>query len=277
VDVHVVDGRDVLLPFLDHEISAAVTRGMMHQGVRFHWSERVVGCSFSDGNEVVLALSSGLELRATDVLVAAGRSSNTAQLNLAAAGIKPGHRGLIPVNQHCQAEVPHVYAAGDVIGAPALAATSMEQARVAMCHAFGMFKKEGVSLLPTGIYTIPEASMAGQTEQAVRQAGIDYLVGRASYSQNPRGRLIGDEHGFLKLIFRRDNLRLLGVHAVGEQATELVHLGLMALVSEGDAELFNRACFNYPSLADLYKYATYDVLVQRELGLSLGPQANRPA
>jgi NAD(P) transhydrogenase len=276
VEVHVVDGRDVLLPFLDHEISAAITRGMQQQGVQFHWKQRVVGCTASEGDQIGLALSSGMELRVTDVLVAAGRSSNTTELNLAAAGITPGKRGLIQVNENYQSEVPHIYAAGDVIGAPALASTSMEQARVATCQAFGMIKKESASLLPTGIYTIPEASMAGQTEEAVQQAGIGYLVGRASYSQNPRGRLIGDEHGFLKLIFRRDNLRLLGVHAVGEQATELVHVGLMALLAEGDADLFNRACFNYPTLGDLYKYATYDVLVQRELGLSLGPQANQP-
>ncbi len=273
VDVHLVDGRDVLLPFLDREISAAITKGMEQQGVRFHWKERVVGCRVSDNGEVTLALSSGVELRATDVLVAAGRTSNTAQLNLAAAGIAPGQRGLIPVNRYCQSEVPHIYAAGDVIGAPALAATSMEQGRVAMCHAFGMpIKKEGAALLPTGIYTIPEASMAGQTEEQVKQAGIDYLVGRAAYSLNPRGRLVGDEHGFLKLIFRRDDLRLLGVHAVGEQATELVHIGLMALLTEATADLFNHACFNYPSLGDLYKYATYDVLVQRALGVSLAPQ-----
>jgi NAD(P) transhydrogenase len=274
VEVHLVDGRDVLLPFLDQEISAAIERGMRNNGVQFHWKERVIHCAVSEKGEVVLDLSSQGELRVTDVLVAFGRRSNTAELNLPAAGITSGKLGLIPVNAVYETQVPHIYAAGDVIGPPALAATSMEQARVAVCHAFGMLKKEGISLLPTGIYTIPEASMVGQTEQAVREAGIDYLVGRASYRQNPRGRLIGDEDGFLKLIFRRDNLRLLGVHAVGEQATELVHIGLMALLAEGDAEMFNRACFNYPTLGDLYKYATYDVILQRELGLSLGPRAN---
>jgi NAD(P) transhydrogenase len=276
VDVHLIDGRELLLPFLDREISAAITKGMQQQGVRFHWKERVVECRASENREVALTLSSGTELSASDVLVAAGRSSNTAQLNLSAAGIAPGQRGLIPVNQYCQSEVPDIYAAGDVIGAPALAATSMEQARVAMCHAFGMpIKKEAAALLPTGIYTIPEASMAGQTEEQVRKTGIDYFVGRAPYSLNPRGRLIGDEHGFLKLIFRRDDLRLLGVHAVGEQATELVHIGLMAMLTDATADLFNHACFNYPSLGDLYKYATYDVLVQRALGVSLGSQGIR--
>jgi NAD(P) transhydrogenase len=277
VEVHVVDGRAVLLPFLDHEISSAIETGMRQHGVQFHWNELVVRCSVSDRGEIALGLSSGGELRMTDVLVAFGRSSKTAELNLPAAGLTPGKRGLIQVNAVYQTEVPHIYAAGDVIGPPALAATGMEQARVAILHAFGILKKDSPDLLPTGIYTIPEASMVGQTEQAVKEAGIDYLIGRAAYSQNPRGCLIGDEHGFLKLIFRRDDLRLLGVHAVGEQATELVHVGLMAMIAEGDAEMFNRACFNYPTLGDLYKYAAYDVMVQRELGLSLGPQPIRPS
>jgi NAD(P) transhydrogenase len=275
VEVHVVDGRAGLLPFLDHEISAAIEKGMQQARVQFHWNELVVRCGVADQGEIILGLSSGGELGVSDVLVAFGRSSNTAELNLPAAGLTPGNRGLIPVNTVYQTEVPHIYAAGDVIGPPALAATSMEQARVAILHAFGMLKKEKPSLLPTGIYTIPEASMVGQTEQAVKQAGIDYLVGRAAYRQNPRGCLIGDEHGFLKLIFRREDLRLLGVHAVGEQATELVHVGLMAMLAGGDAEMFNRACFNYPTLGDLYKYATYDVIVQRDLGLSLGPKEDR--
>jgi len=277
VEVHVVDGRAVLLPFLDHEISAAIEKGMRQERVQFHWNELVVRCAVTDQGEIILGLSSGGELRVTDVLVAFGRSSKTAELNLPAAGLTPGKRGLIQVNAVYQSEVPNIYAAGDVIGPPALAATSMEQARVAILHAFGLLKKENPSLLPTGIYTIPEASMVGETEQALKQAGIDYLIGRASYSQNPRGCLIGDEHGFLKLIFRRDDLRLLGVHAVGEQATELIHIGLMAMIAEGDAEMFSRACFNYPTLGDLYKYATYDVMVQRELGLSLGPQPIRPS
>src|SRR5262249_54101300 len=159
VDVHVVDGRNALLPFLDHEISSAIERGMRQNGVQFHWKERVTGCTVSEKDDVRLRLSSGRELRVTDVLVAFGRSSNTAELNLQAAGLTPGKRGLIQVNDIYQTEVPHIYAAGDVIGPPALAATSMEQARVAVCHAFGVLIKGSMSLLPTGIYTIPEASM----------------------------------------------------------------------------------------------------------------------
>jgi NAD(P) transhydrogenase len=201
----------------------------------------------------------------SDVLVAAGRQSNTADLNLAAAGLTPGKRGLITADDHYRTEVPHIFAAGDVIGAPALAATGMEQARMAMCVACERDYKDAVApILPTGIYTIPEASMAGETEESLRSKGIDYVVGRARYMDNPRGQIVGDENGLLKLIFRRDDMRLLGVHVVGEQATELVHIGLVAMMSGSGAELFNRTCFNYPTLGDLYKYATYEAMLKRD-------------
>ena len=263
VEVHVIDGRDGLLTFLDRDVSDAITSAMRRMGVQFHWNEKVVACRAPDQGDVVLELESGRELAVTDVLVAAGRSSNTAELNLAAAGLVAGRRGLIEVNSFGQSAVPHIYAAGDVTGPPALAGTGMEQARVAVCHAFDLLGKSISPLLPTGIYTIPEASMVGLTEQAARDAGVEYLVGHAPYSGNARGQLIGDESGFLKLIFRRADMRLLGVHAVGEQATELVHIGLIAMMCDGDADLFNRACFNYPTLGDLYKYAAYDAILQR--------------
>jgi NAD(P) transhydrogenase len=195
--------------------------------------------------------------------VCAGRSSNTASLDLAAAGLTPGKRGLVQVGAHYQStEVPHIYAAGDVVGAPALAATGIEQARVAVFHAFGETLKSDLSpLLPTGIYTIPEASCVGDTEAALKDKGIPYVVGRARYSDIPRGDIIGDEVGFLKLLFHHEDMRLLGVHVMGEQATELVHIGLMAMMMNSTAELFNRACFNYPTLGDLYKYATYQAMI----------------
>jgi NAD(P) transhydrogenase len=262
VEVHLIDGRDRLLSFLDQEISAAITAAMTRNGVRFHWNERVVACSAPPAGEVQLTLSSGAVLGCTDVLVAAGRSSNTDTLDLAAAGIVPGKRGLVPVNEWYQTVVPNIYAAGDAVGPPALAATGMEQARVAVCHAFDLIRKTAATILPTGIYTIPEASMAGLCESQVKESGEPYVVGRASYRDNPRGRMTGDQDGMLKLIFRKSDMRLLGVHVVGEQATELIHIGLMALMTEGGADLFNRACFNYPTLGDLYKYATYDAMTQ---------------
>ena len=200
--------------------------------MHFVWKEKVTQCDAPAAGDLTLTLTSGATLAVTDVLVAAGRKSNTDDLNLAAAGLTPGKRGLIKVNAQCRSEVPHIFAAGDVVGPPALAATGMEQARMAMCVACEVDYKDVVApILPTGIYTIPEASMAGETEDSLKSKGIDYVVGRARYMDNPRGQIVGDENGLLKLIFARDDMRLLGVHVVGEQATELVHIGLVAMMS----------------------------------------------
>ena len=215
--------------------------------------------------DVTLTLASGATLAVNDVLVAAGRQSNTADLNLAAAGLTPGKRGLIQVDAQCRTEVPHIFAAGDVIGPPASPRPEWNR-RVWPCvsPARSDYKDVVAPILPTGIYTIPEASMAGETEESLKAKGIAFVVGRARYLDNPRGQIIGDETGLLKLIFARDDMRLLGVHVVGEQATELVHIGLVAMMSGSGAELLNRICFNYPTLGDLYKYATYDAMLKRE-------------
>jgi NAD(P) transhydrogenase len=265
VEVHLIDGRDSLLAFLDREISENIQCAMTAAGVHFIWKEKAMHCDAPPAGDVTLTLTSGATLAVSDVLVAAGRQSNTADLNLAAAGLTPGKRGLIKVDAQCRTEVPHIFAAGDVIGAPALAATGMEQARMAMCVACEVDYKDVVApILPTGIYTIPEASMAGETEDSLKSKGIGYVVGRARYMDNPRGQIVGDESGLLKLIFARDDMRLLGVHVVGEQATELVHIGLVAMMSGSGADLFNRTCFNYPTLGDLYKYATYEAILKRD-------------
>lgn len=263
-EVHLVDGRGSLMPFLDAEISQGLAAAMAANGVQFHWNEKVVRCDASRPGEVVLTFESGATLAGDGVLVCAGRSSNTATLNLAAAGLTPGKRGLVQVGANFQStEVPHIYGAGDVIGPPALAATGIEQARVAACHAFGAtIKSDMALLLPTGIYTIPEASCVGATEAALVEQKIPYVVGRARYGDLPRGDIIGDTGGFLKLLFHREDLRLLGVHVMGEQATEVVHVGLVAMMTNSGADLFNRACFNYPTLGDLYKNAAYDALLQ---------------
>lgn len=263
-EVHLIDGRDSLLPFLDREISAALTVAMEASGIRFHWKQRVTACETPDADSVVLTLSSGEKLSCDGVLVCAGRTSNTATLNLAAAGITPGERGLIKVDSRFRTEVPHIYAAGDVIGPPALAATSMEQARIAVVQAFDLGLKSNLApLLPNGIYTIPEASMVGETEESLQKQGIAYIAGRARYRDVPRGRIIGDTSGMLKLLFRQGDMRLLGVHVMGEHATEVVHIGMIAMLADAGAELFNRACFNYPTLGDLYKVATYDALLRK--------------
>jgi NAD(P) transhydrogenase len=265
-EVHLVDGRDTLLPFLDREVSQGLVSAMTENGIRFHWKEKVLECDATKPGNVLIKLSSGGSIECDGVLVCAGRSSNTAKLNVSAAGMTLGTRGLIQVGPHFQStEMPHIYAAGDVIGAPALAATGIEQARVAVCHAFD---EPGICnlarLLPTGIYTIPEASFVGDTEQALIEKKIPYIIGRCRYSDIPRGDIIGDNVGFLKLLFHRADMRLLGVHVMGEQATEVVHLGLLAMTMNATADLFNQVCFNYPTLGDLYKHATYDAMLKQK-------------
>jgi NAD(P) transhydrogenase len=262
-DVHIVDGRDCLMPFLDREVSQELEKGMSHLGIQFHWKEQVKSCGACGDNQIELQNASGTMLRVEGVLVAAGRQSNTGQLNLAAAGLTPGNRGLIVVDSCFRSSVPHIYAAGDVIGFPALASTSAEQARIAVTHAFGgYYKKDAANLLPTGIYTIPEAAMVGETEESLKKQGVDYVAGRSYYAASARGRIIGDYHGFLKLLFRRDNMKLLGIHIVGEQATELVHIGMMAMQAGASAQIFIDACFNYPTLGELYKNATFNALLK---------------
>jgi len=256
--VHLIDGRNVLLPFLDPEISRSLAVAMEHNGIAFHWNERVLVC-VSGPTGIVLTLSSGLSLTVEAVMVAAGRQSNTDTLNLAAAGIPVGARGLIVVDDHFRTHVPHVYAAGDVIGFPALASTSVEQGRRAVRYAFGRkLRSEFPDVLPTGVYTISEVGMVGETEQSLQQKGVPYVVGRTSYDATVRGRIVGDANGFLKLIFRRGDMRLLGVHALGEQATELVHIGLVAMLGSSTSEIFTEACFNTPTFGELYKFAAID-------------------
>ena len=230
-------------------------------GIEFLWKVKVTGCDAPAEGDIRLTLDSGGTLAADAVLVAAGRSSNTAALDLAAAGLSPGPRGLLTVDGYFRTAVPHIYAAGDVIGFPALASTSAKQARVAMAHAFRPGAECDPSpLLPAGIYTIPEVAMVGTSEEDLKAQGVDYVVGRALYADCARGEIIGDCTGFLKLIFRRADMTLLGVHVIGEQATELVHIGLMAMVTGSTAEVFNRACFNFPTLGDLYRDAAADAL-----------------
>jgi NAD(P) transhydrogenase len=258
--VHMIDGRDVLLPFLDTEISKALVAALERSGIVLHWKETVQKCTVEESGGVRLDLSSGAVLTSDAVLVAAGRQSNTAALGLDKAGVKTGQRGLIPVNEHYQTNIENIYAAGDVIGFPALASTSMEQARRAVHHALGHGESALSPLLPNGIYTIPEVGMVGETEESLKKKGVAYIVGHANYWDNARGRIIGDQDGFLKLLFRQEDHRLLGVHIMGDHATEIVHIGLMAMMCNASANLFVDACFNLPTLGPLYKVATLKAL-----------------
>ena len=260
VDVYVVDGRREILDFLDDDIRLNLQNAMTSLGVRFMMGEDVLECT-AHSEEVALTLSSGREIDVDAVLVAAGRLANTDDLKLDVAGITTDSRGRIAVNEYYQSEVKHIYAAGDVIGFPAMAGTSMEQARFAMVRAFDLkYKKSVARVLPLGIFTIPEVSVAGETEKSLTAKGVPYIAGRADYDGNARGKIIGDRAGALKLLFRESDMKLLGVSVVGEGATELVHVGLMALMVEADHSLFIETCFNYPTLGQLYKYATYDAM-----------------
>jgi NAD(P) transhydrogenase len=211
---------------------------------------------------VRLELQSGGSLTVDQVLVAAGRVANVGALAIERAGLTVNKRGLLAVNERYQTSVPHIYAAGDVIGFPALASTSMEQARVAMVHAFDLpkYKTRVAPVFPLAVYTIPEIAMAGETEESCRQNKIDYCVGRGFYRTNARGQISGDLSGEIKLVFRYPDKRLLGVHVIGEIAAELVHIGLLALQTECTIDTFVNTVFNYPSLGDAYKYAAYDGL-----------------
>lgn len=273
-EVYLIDGRDSLLPFLDAETARVLTTAMAENGVKFHFKENVTACDSSQPGDVFLTLTSGLKLTCDGVLVCAGRVKNTDDLNLPAAGLSTGDRGLIGVNRVYQTSVPHIYAAGDVVGSPALAATGMEQARIAVRHAFDNCSGNMTPFLPSGIYTIPEASMVGETEETLKKKGIAFIAGRASYRNNVRGKIIGDQSGLLKLLFRADDLKLLGVHVVGEHATEIVHIGLMGLLTGATAEVFNDACFNYPTLGDLYKFAGYDAILQQRISAVGNKQAD---
>jgi NAD(P) transhydrogenase len=276
VDVHVVEQRRRIIDSLDGEISAILSGQMEAMGIHFHMSDSVE--TVDVGREVSVKLRSGAVLKPDTILVSAGRGGNTKTLGLDKLGVDVDNRGRVKVNEHYQTTVPHIYAAGDVIGAPALASTSMEQARVAMVHAFDLKYKSCVAqVLPFGIFTIPECSMAGETEESLQEKGIPYVAGKAWYSANARGHIIGDEKGLLKLLFRVDDMRLLGVHVIGEQATELVHVGLTGLLTNQTADIFIQTCYNYPSLTELYKYAAYDGLGKRAIKLQQAAQANTRA
>lgn len=263
IPVTLVDLKHEVLPFLDDEISALLGQRMVALGIRLRFGQNVntVEVPESQDEPIRLTLSTGEVVDTDQVLVASGRTANTAGLGLEALGVKLSKRGQVEVGPDFQTAVPHVYAVGDVIGFPALASTSMDQARIAVEHAFDLTSARTLApVLPYGIYTIPEVSMAGETEECLREKGIPYVVGRAAFASNPRGQIIGEMHGLLKLLFHRESLKLLGVHVLGEQASELVHIGLTALLTGSGARLFVETCFNYPTLSEAYKTATFDAL-----------------
>lgn len=258
VSITIVDTRKRLLGFIDSEIIECLQYQLRSVGVELRLGEEVESCSTREDGQVVTVLKSGKVIVSDCVLYSAGRSSATRDLGLDVIGLSTGERGKIEVNQSFQTSVPHVYAAGDVIGFPALASTAARQGRLATCYAFGIDEKIMDIPLPFGIYSIPEISYVGKTEDELMERGIPYETGVARYREIARGQLLGDSNGMLKLLFNRRTGEILGVHIIGEYATELIHVGQAVMGLNGGLEYMKDAVFNYPTLAECYKVAALD-------------------
>ena len=258
--VDVIERRSRLLGFLDHDVSDALMDAMRGNGITLHLDDGVERIA-RRGDDLQLTLQSGKTLRFDKVMVSAGRFGNTEGLNLDRVGVETNARGLVVVDEDFRTSVPNIYAGGDVVGRPALASASMEQGRVAVSAMFGEGQPtRDWSSIPSGIYTIPEASSVGATEQELKQRGIAYVAGRSSMRHNARGQIIGDVDGFVKLLFDANDRKLLGAHVIGERATELIHLGQAVMRLDGGLAYFTESVMSYPSLTVAYKYAAYDAL-----------------
>jgi NAD(P) transhydrogenase len=267
VKVTLIETRERLLEFADHEIVEALQYHLRQTGMTLRLGEKVVqiqrvpctAVGRANGGEMVEAtLASGKKLHADCLLYSGGRQGATDALKLATAGLTADARGRIKVNENFQTEVPHIYACGDVIGFPALASASMEQGRLAACHMFCAPMVLEEEMLPYGIYAIPEMSMVGSTEETLTERAIPYETGIAHYRETARGQLLGDESGMLKLLIHQETEAILGVHIIGTSATELVHIGQAVMGLKGTAEYFIETVFNYPTLAECYKVAAFN-------------------
>jgi NAD(P) transhydrogenase len=261
VRVTLIDKRPRLLPFVDAEIIDTLAYHLREDRVTLRLEEEVSGIdTFEDdrGGGVKIHLASGKQTIAEKALYSIGRTGATISLNVESAGLPADDRCRLKVNEFYQTEVPHIYAVGDVIGFPSLASISMEQGRLAACHAFGVNTESTKWLFPYGIYTIPEISMVGSNEEDLTDHGIPYEVGKAQYREIARGQIIGDSSGMLKLIFHLETRKLLGVHIIGEGASELIHIGQAVLAFGGTVDYFVDIVFNYPTLAECYKTAAFD-------------------
>ncbi len=261
VKVTLLDQRPTILDFADREIVESLCFQLRQLGTVFRLGEKVVAVGFNPERDRVFAkLESGKTIHGAALLYSVGRKANSDQLNLESIGLTPGDRGKLSVDDNFRTAIPHIYAAGDVIGFPALASTSMEQGRLASCHIFGISGTVAPNLIPYGVYTIPEISMVGATEQELTRDRVPYETGIARYAELAKGQMLGDDQGFLKLIFDPATLKLLGVHIIGDRATEIVHIGQAVLSLGGTIEYFRDTVFNYPTLAEAFKVAALDGL-----------------
>ena len=259
--VTVIDQRPALLDFLDQEIIEALSYHMRRQGATFRLGETVIGVDIDARGRVVARLESGKTVTGDALLYTVGRQGNTDGLGLEAVGLETDKRGRIPVNTSFQTAIPHIYAAGDVIGFPSLASTSMEQGRLAACHMFGLPCVSRPELLPYGVYTrARDLDGRGRPSTQLTAARIPYEVGLAKYAELARGQIIGDDIGFLKILFHPETRAVLGVHVIGEGAAEIIHIGQAVLALGGTLEYFRDTVFNYPTLAEAYKVAALNGL-----------------
>ena len=260
IAVTLVDKREVPLDFVDREIVDELMHQMRNEKVTFRMGEAVQSVEIVAGQtrRAAILLESGKRIVSDMVLYSAGRIGNTDKLNIGVTGLEQDDRGRIKVNENYQTSVPHIYAAGDVIGYPSLAATSAEQGRRAACHAFGVHAGPMEPHFPIGIYAIPEISVVGANEQELTKQKVPYEIGIARYREIARGQILGDDTGLLKMIFHREDRRLLGVHAIGTSATELIHIGQAVIGLGGGLDYFLKTVFNYPTLAECYKVAALD-------------------
>jgi NAD(P) transhydrogenase len=259
IRVTVLESGETLLPFIDRELCDEFVHDLRDRGVSLRFGCKVKAAYVEAPGRCVIETDDGRELSADMVLFAAGREGAVDGLDLAACGLATDSRGRLAVDPKTfQTAAPHIYAAGDVIGFPSLASTSMEQGRIAACHAFDEPAHAAPEFFPYGIYSVPEISTIGMTEEQVRERGIPYECGVARFRETSRGHIMGLSTGFMKMIFSLETRRLLGVHIVGEGATELIHIGQAVLNLEGTLDYFVENTFNYPTLAEAYKIAALD-------------------
>jgi NAD(P) transhydrogenase len=258
IEVTVISRSTSFFGFVDREITDALTYHLRQRGVTLRMGETVRSVGHQRGSAPTVVLESGKQLRPDLVMVASGRAGTAGQLDLAHAGVTPTDRGLLTVDEHFRTAVPHVYAAGDVIGFPSLASTAMEQGRRAACHMLGLPESPRQDAFPYGIYSIPEVAYIGRTEEELTAAGVPYETGVARYRDVAKGEIYGDDIGMLKMLFHRESRALLGVHVIGMDATELIHIGQAVLLLGGGLDYFLDSVFNYPTLAECYKLAALD-------------------
>jgi NAD(P) transhydrogenase len=273
VRVTLIESRPRLLEFVDDELAENLQFRLRDMGMRLRLGESVAKIEIVD-RHVEATLASNKKVAGDTLMYCIGRQGATEDLNLPAAGLTADNRGRLKVNEFYQTSVPHIYAAGDVIGFPSLASTSMEQGRLASSHMFHQLAQPASPLFPYGIYTIPEISMVGQNEQSLTKENIPYEVGLARYREIARGQLIADPHGILKLLFHPESRRLLGVHAIGTGATELIHIGQTVIAAGMAIDYFVESVFNYPTLAECYKVAALDGLNRLRSITHEEPKAN---